>query len=315
MGGMRHLGTLGPAVLAVTLGSGMLAFGVINRQNARAAGLPAATPSASTVVSPALTTMASPAPRPSRTTPAKALGSAVDATYARLAAYLSGRGRRACLGIVDLRTGAQVLYNANLQFETASIVKVDILATLLWQAQNAKHQLSGRQRTLATAMITQSDNDATSALWAQIGMGRGLTAANRAFGLTHTAAGTGGSWGLTRTTATDQLRLLSVLSTAGPLGEQGRKYLLGLMGSVTSGQRWGVPHAAGSDATEVYVKNGWLPRSADGYLWIINTIGRIVAPGHDWLVVVLSNDNAGMGSGVSLVERASDLAVDGLGGG
>jgi Beta-lactamase enzyme family len=303
---MRTYWALGLAVLIVTIGSSSLAIGVIRHRKAAATGASFTPASGSPSISP------SPSPAPSPT-PSKVSPDTVAGTYTHLSAYLSSRGRHAAAGILDLRTGAQVTYNGGQQFETASIVKVDILSSLLWKLQNSNGHLSTQQRSLATAMITQSDNNAASALWSQIGKGAGLTAANKAFGLTHTTPGKGTSWGLTRTTVTDQLRLLTVLSTTGPLSAASRSYVLGLMNKVVSSQRWGVPHAAGDDAEAVYVKNGWLSRSADGYLWIINTIGRIVQEDHNWLVVVLSNYNSTMSSGVSLVQKAADLAVDGLG--
>jgi beta-lactamase class A len=303
---------LGLAVLVVTLGSSALAFGVVHHRKVDATARSSTGPSGSTI-QPTLTAPASPSPSPSPS-PSQVPPETISGTYSQLSRYLSGRGRHAAAGIVDLKTGARVMYNANQQFETASIVKVDILSTLLWELQNSNGHLSSQQRSLATAMITRSDNTAASALWSQIGRGNGLAAANRAFGLTHTTPGSGSSWGLTRTTIADQLRLLTVVSTAGPLSAPSRTYVLGLMNKVVSGQRWGVPHAAPDDASAVYVKNGWLQRSADGYRWIINTIGRIVEPDHDWLVVVLTNYNASMSGGISLVQGAADLAVDGLGG-
>lgn len=289
------------SVSVVILGSGAVAFGVVHVGKKGANSTPTA--SGGTMLA-----SASPSPSPSPSVAA----SVISATSAQLHTILGSRDKHAAAGIVDLKTGGQVLYNDGVQFETASIVKVDILSTLLWQLQNKNGHLSTQQKTLATDMITESDNDAASALWTQIGRGTGLAAANKAFGLTHTTPGAGTTWGLTKTTVGDQLRLLRVVSTAGPLAKASRDYLLGLMNKVVSDQRWGVPKAAGADASKVYVKNGWLQRSTDGYKWIINSIGRILDDGHDWLVVVLTNYNATMDDGVDLVQRAATAAVQGL---
>jgi hypothetical protein len=235
------------------------------------------------------------------------------AVRASVAAYLAGAGIHAALAMVDKVTGQQVLYNESVPFETASIIKVDILATLLWQKQKAGTGLTGAERQTATAMITQSDNDAASDLWDEIGGETGLAAGDRAFGLTETDPGDDGYWGLTKTTAADQLRLLQMLTNdKGPLTAASRGYELGLMGSVEGDQRWGVPSAASDQATAVEVKNGWLSRSADNGLWIVNTVGRIVEPDHEWLVVVLSNHHTSMNTGISLVQHAAGLAVGGL---
>jgi beta-lactamase class A len=241
--------------------------------------------------------------------------STVDTTVAvraAVAAYLASAGTHAALALYDTETGEQVLYNPSVRFETASIVKVDILATLLWQTQTKGARLSSAQQQLATAMITQSDNDAASELWRQIGAASGLAAANKVFGLTQTTPGSG-SWGLTTTTAGDQLHLLRLLTTeTGPLTKASQAYELGLMGRVEGDQRWGVPHAATPQATAVQVKNGWLSRSADGGRWIVNSVGRIVEPDHEWLVVVLSNHHTTESAGISMVEHAAALAVSGL---
>jgi beta-lactamase class A len=259
---------------------------------------PSASPSA--VASPSAT--ASPSPSPS-IDPALAVRTQV-------AAYLAPYGSHTSFALLDQVTGEEILYHENTEFETGSIVKVDILATLLWQNQQSATNLSPSQQQLATDMITESDNGAASALWDQVGGASGLAEANVAFGLTETTPGQDGFWGLTTTTSADQLRLLRMISdSAGPLDSSSRTYLLGLMSHVEDDQRWGVPDAASAQATAVYVKNGWLSRSTEDDRWIINSIGRIVEPGHDWLVVVLSHDNATQSSGIALVQHAADLAV------
>jgi beta-lactamase class A len=248
----------------------------------------------------------SPSPSPSRIDPAIAVRASV-------AAYLASSGTHASLALLDQTTGEKIYYQESVQFETASIVKVDILSTLLYQRQQHGETLTTAQQQTATKMITQSDNNAATSLWNQIGATSGLAAANRVFGLTQTTPGTNGQWGLTKTTAADQLRLLQMLTNAsGPLNQTSRTYILSLMNKVENDQRWGVPDAADKQTTNVYVKNGWLSRSADAGKWIINSIGRIIEPGHDWLVVVLSNYHPTMSSGVSQVEHAADLAVNGL---
>ncbi|GIH15864.1 hypothetical protein Raf01_40360 [Rugosimonospora africana] len=235
------------------------------------------------------------------------------AARAQVAAYLAQYSSHASFALLDRVTGEKILYQESHAFETGSIVKVDILAALLWQEQQSGTGLSPAQQQLATKMITESDNDAASALWNQIGEESGLAQADAVFGLTETSPGTNGYWGLTTTTATDQLRLLELIADpAGPLNADSRAYLLGLMSQVDGEQRWGVPDAAAGRATEVYVKNGWLARTTDDDRWIINSIGRIVEPGHDWLIVVLSNDNATQDSGIRLVQHAADLAVQNL---
>ncbi|MFG2308198.1 serine hydrolase [Streptomyces sp. NPDC048566] len=194
-------------------------------------------------------------------------------------------------------------------FDTASIVKVDILAALLLRAQDADRHLTAQEKAYATAMIEDSDNASASALWAAIGRADGLDAANERFGLTATRGGDGELWGLTRTTAADQLALLRQVFGANSdseLAPASRDYLRDLMGTIAAGQRWGVSAAA--DGTDWALKNGWLPRTATG-LWDVNSIGRVSVDGRDYLVAVLSDGNATQDAGVSLVEAASKAAL------
>lgn len=230
-----------------------------------------------------------------------------------LATALAGQGRNVGVEVLDRVTGRTVGYQEALAFETASIVKVDILATLLWQDQKAGRQLTANQRDLAEDMITESDNDAASALWDAIGGASGLAAANRAFGLTGTTPGTDGYWGATTTTSADQVKLLAMLSDdSGPLSATNRAYELNLMADVESDQRWGVPAAAGSTTTAVYVKNGWLSSPSDNGLWVVNSIGRIVEPGHDWLVAVLTNHQSDEDPAITLIQNTAAAALNGL---
>lgn len=224
---------------------------------------------------------------------------------------LRGTGRaRLSVSACDLTTGAGYSYGTARRFVTASIVKVDILAALLLRLGRQGRSLDGPQREQAARMIIDSDNDAASALWAQIGGAAGLSEANEALGLRETTA-TGAGWGLTGTSARDQIRLLRALAgPGGPLAASDRELIWEFMGAVNAGQRWGVGAAAGS-AGRVALKNGWLPRSADGGLWVINSIGRI-RDGHDYLIAVLSDRNATKEAGIALVERVAVTVMDAL---
>lgn len=210
------------------------------------------------------------------------------------------------VAVFDVDSGEGATYGEG-AFDTASIVKVDILAALLLQAQDADRHLTAAEKTYATAMIENSDNDSASALWRIIGKAKGLDAANERFGLTGTAGGEDMLWGLTQTTAADQLTLLrQVFEDDSELSQASRAYLQGLMGRIAVDQHWGVSVAA--DGSSWALKNGWLARSTTG-LWDINSIGRVTVHGHDCLVAVLSNGNATQAAGISLVERVAQAAV------
>ena len=293
------------AATAVLLGATLLVgYGMVHPKHASTTFV---------VPSPSATPISLPTASPSPSPAAQVSTDPSAEVRAAVAQYLNAQGIHAAVAVLDRVTGATVTYNETVSFDTASIVKVDILATLLWQDQRAGRHLTAAQRDLAEDMITESDNDAATALWNTIGGATGLASANKAFGLSHTTPGRDGYWGLTTTTVADQVRLLQVLTDpAGPLSVTDQSYELGLMGRVTSDQRWGVPHAADADATAVYVKNGWLAYSGDRGRWIVNSVGRVVEPGHDWLITVLSDHHGSQSTGIAIVEHLATLVVTGL---
>jgi beta-lactamase class A len=253
---------------------------------------------------------AEPAPEPESVSVARQL-TAQQRVSAAVAPLIKADGGHVAVAVDDLTSGAEAAYGTS-EFVTASIVKVDILAALLYERQESGQSLTAHEEDLATTMIENSDNDSASALYADIGASTGLDQANQVFGLTHTTAGTDGEWGLTSTTADDQLRLLRQMTvTPSALTPAARDYIQHLMGDVESDQRWGVPAAADSGPAYL-VKNGWLPNPA---LWSINSIGEIDHSGHPLLVTVLSDDNSSEASGISAIQAVAQQAVSAVAGG
>ncbi|MET9824998.1 serine hydrolase [Streptomyces sp. NPDC006349] len=249
--------------------------------------------------------VAAPAPSPSAQSHATA---GVNATKQRPSKV---RVTAAALGL-DGGSRKPLLDGEDAPYDTASIVKVDILATLLLQAQDKGRHLTAPERALAEPMIRNSDNAATNTLWREIGGASGLGEANKRIGLTSTKGGPGTKWGLTQTTASDQIRLLfsvfdgaTKAKTDSPLNKDSRAYIRTLMTRVADDQAWGVSAVSRSDYA---LKNGWLQRTTTG-LWDVNSVGRVTVDGHHYLVAVLSDGNVSMRDGVSAVERAAGRAV------
>jgi beta-lactamase class A len=211
------------------------------------------------------------------------------------------------VAVLNKKTGERYAYRGTVAYDTASIVKAQILGCMLLHDQDAGHGPTSSEMSLATPMIRLSDNDAATDLFSHVGGHSAVGKCDRRLGLTHTVVNS--AWGLTRTTADDQIKLLSeFVNTAGPLRASSRKTILTLMSTVSSGQRWGIPSIARSGETATN-KNGWDTRSADDGLWAINTIGRITAAdGHvNVSVAVLSHDNHSMSAGVALVQKVAKL--------
>jgi hypothetical protein len=224
---------------------------------------------------------------------------------AALRPVIHGSGGRIAVGVIDASTGAQALYGASRHFHTASIERVDILAALLLAQQKAGTQLTEQQAQLVAPMIESGDSEAAAALWRLDRSSLRLAAANSDLGLAHTVLAPSGSLSLTKTTVTDQLRLLTDLSASGSrLNSASRDYEIGLMEDVQASQRWGVS-AAASPGTVPAVADGW-ERSAT--LWVTNSIGIVDHGGQQLLIVVMASEMPSKAAGVA-ADSAAALAA------
>lgn len=289
------------AAVGILGGAGLVAVGMTH------AGAGTHIPLLSQAVSDSLPPSA-PAPAPTGPTPAElakqkraAQVKALDAALKKYAATVP----EFSVAVLDRKTGLRYSFRGTEAYETASVVKVQVLACLLLTAQDKHRDLTSSELSLAKRMITLSDNDATTALFTQLGRAPAITKSNKRLGLTATKVSD--SWGLTRTTVNDQVRLLSELvDSKGPLDEDSRELADKLMSSVDDDQDWGIP-AVGKSGEHTTVKNGWLPRSTDGNRWIINTVGRVTGDDIDVSIAVLSHNNASMPGGIKMVEKAAKM--------
>jgi membrane peptidoglycan carboxypeptidase len=224
--------------------------------------------------------------------------------------YASG-GRDFAVSVVDRRTGRRYDYRGNRAFEAASVVKVELLAALLLRAQDANRALSTAERNRARKMIVASDNDAAAKVYRDIGGPEGLRRALARLGLDDTDPAA--SFGLTRTTARDQTRMvLALTSPDSPLNTAAKELIRQLMSSVNADQTWGVS-AASFAGEQTALKNGWLSRSNDRGRWIVNSTGRISGERTDVALSVLSHGHRSRQEGIKLVEQIAALTRSHLG--
>ncbi|WP_377272336.1 serine hydrolase [Peterkaempfera sp. SMS 1(5)a] len=216
---------------------------------------------------------------------------------------LHGRAGTVSVGLWDRDTGTWCGVGYTRHYDSASVVKAMVMLAVLHRAQEAGRHVTVREDHLVTAMITKSDNDATTVLWHSLGPSRVQRFMELA-GLTHTALNDGGSWGLTQITAQDELRVLALLDSDNPvISPWSRAYGMRKLASVVPSQRWGTPAGAPSDVS-VHVKNGWLPRATHG--WRVHSIGDFTRPdGPGYRLVVLSHGNRTMAYGVATIERVA----------
>ncbi|MGA5202372.1 serine hydrolase [Streptomyces variegatus] len=247
-------------------------------------------------------------------TPAAAAAPAVTCTSAKaglaaklkkdITAALATRKGTVAVGLHDRSTNTTCTLRASSAYDSASVVKVTVLATLLWDAKKTNRYLTDRENTLAKAMITKSDNAATSTLWKQLGMTK-IKNFLKAAGMTQTKPGANGYWGLTQITVTDEQKLLKLLTAKNAvLSDNSRAYIVKLMGQVVSSQRWGTPYGVPSGVT-VAVKNGWLQRSTNG--WRVHSVGAFKGGGHDYVMTVLTHGNSTMNYGIATIQAVAKV--------
>jgi hypothetical protein len=228
-------------------------------------------------------------------------------TRAALARRLNtriGKPRSVSVAAVDLVNGRRFSYGARHGMIDASVSKLDVLEALLLHNQVTHTSLTAAENELATAMIEHSDNEAGQTLWDQLGYAPAIAAANKRLGLRRTVPDPIGYYGLTTSSARDQLALLeNLVSRHGPLTAGSRAYAKSLLGKVEADQRWGVP-AAADPRTSFEVKNGWLP-VGDAGGWVVNSDGIITADGHTMLITVMTRHDRDEQDGIKLVEAIS----------
>lgn len=201
------------------------------------------------------------------------------------------------------RNGAEyaTTNNPGLRYETASTVKVAVLAMLL---HNTGGNLNATQQSLAMRMIRNSDNDATTAILNNyLGGVTSLGSIYNALGMSQTLASP--RWGATLTVPSDQLKLLKMIyldPSSNYLNDQSRNYIKWLMGTVSASQRWGI--SAGSSS--YYLKNGWRPASDNG-MWEVNSIGYIPNGNNSYTIAIYTRNNRDFNWGVSYVEALARI--------
>jgi hypothetical protein len=221
-----------------------------------------------------------------------------------ITAAIANRKGTIAVGLYDRSTKTTCTLRSTTHYDSASTVKVTVLATLLWDAKKHNRYLTTTEQSLTKAMITKSDNDATTKLWKQLGLTK-IKGFLSAAGMTQTTPGANGYWGLTQIDVHDEQKLLALVTAKNSvLNDNSRAYILKLMGQVISSQRWGTPYGVPSGVS-VHVKNGWLQRSTHG--WRVHSLGTFSGGGHDYQMTVLTHDNSTMQYGINTIQAVAKV--------
>ena len=98
-----------------------------------------------------------------------AFGQSEDPFGASVASFLSQREGNVTAALYDAGSGATFQLNPGELQYTASIVKVDIMATALQEAQESGQAIPSAELALMPPMIEESDNDAATDMWNDVG--------------------------------------------------------------------------------------------------------------------------------------------------
>jgi hypothetical protein len=244
-----------------------------------------------------------------------AAGTHRDPFGAAASSYVVARTGVILAAVYDLRTGQTWQLGRGQPQDEASVVKLDVLETLLSERDRAGTGLSAGDRSLAEQMIEDSDNDAATSLWDEVGGASSIRSYNSAAGLADTVPSScvtcpgfpWPGWGLTTTVPRDQLALLRALVEPNSLLTSAeRSYALSLMENVTPDQRWGISGGVPAQAT-VALKNGWLPLNSADSDWQINSVGWISGSGRDYLMAVLTTGNPTEQYGIDTIDQLAAM--------
>jgi beta-lactamase class A len=150
-------------------------------------------------------------------------------------------------------------------------------------------------------MITESDNDATSQLWEQIGRGQAVSSYLASVGVSGFTPDPGTSWGASFASARSMAAILGKLLNGEILDAPSRALAMRMLDAVVPEQRWGV--SAGTDPTSgdrVDVKDGWYP-GEEG--WRVNSVG-IVRPrtGDPYAIAIVTGGRVSWQEGIDTIE-------------
>jgi glucan-binding YG repeat protein len=212
--------------------------------------------------------------------------------------YIGSRNGTVSVGVYDANTGQTYTYNGSKTYYTQSVVKISIMADVLYQ----KIPITSEVNTLLTNMIQKSDNSAASTLWRRLGSEGSVQAFFKKAGLTNTVAGTGGWWGRTTTTVGDQLIMMKYFAYPNALlTDSQRAYGLNLMRNVVKEQRWGTSYGVPSGVS-VALKNGWANTGS-----YVNSVGYINGQGKNYVIVVLTANNPSLSYGIDTISKISSM--------
>ena len=196
-------------------------------------------------------------------------------------------------------------WRAATPYRSASVVKAMLLVAYLRRADVRRRALRSEERALLAPMIRFSDNDAADAISGRVGLA-GLSALARRARMRHFVPYP--SWGGSTITAIDQARFFLRIDRLAP--KRHRAYAMGLLRSITEGQRWGIADAV-PRGWRIAFKGGWgrgVTREVNHQAALLTDDGMRVS------IAVMTADNPSHGYGTATQKGVASRLLRGLAG-
>jgi hypothetical protein len=213
--------------------------------------------------------------------------------------FVRGRKGLVAFAVIDTRGRLRGLH-VHRSYRSASVTKAMLLVAYL----RRHRQLDPRARGLLGEMVRESDNDAASAIYGQVG-DAGLLEVGRRAGMTRLRPA--GAWSETWITAADQARFFKRVRRLTP--PRHRRYALRLLSSIVPYQRWGVPRAV-PKGFHVYFKGGWRPEAAGR---LVHQAALVERGKLRVSIAVLTTGDPGHSYGAQTIERIAARLLHGAG--
>jgi hypothetical protein len=152
-------------------------------------------------------------------------------------------------------------------------------------------------------MITVSDNDAATSVFARVGPERLDAIAHRA-GMHDFRSST--TWGASEISAADMAAMFADLGHL--FGDRYEKFALGLLGSIVPEQSWGIPRIASARGWSVRFKGGWR-LDPDGQ--IVNQVAELRRDGTVEAIAVLTDQQPSMPYGIATIDGIASRLLGG----
>ncbi|HEY7126488.1 MAG TPA: serine hydrolase [Ktedonobacterales bacterium] len=203
-----------------------------------------------------------------------------------LVSYLSNLSPHIAAVAYDLTRGYYYTFNQSGRFITGSSIKVFIMSAFYNMIEQQGREPNDTENGWLTIMIENSDNDAATALYNEIGRAAGMNRFLQQVGITDFAPDNV-SWGYSLITPLAMVHLLTMLHDGKILSDAHRQQAFFWMTHIELDQRNGACLTAPKSASFCAMKDGWLP-GPDGY-WAANSSGIITVGQETYIVSVYTN--------------------------